>query len=153
MPTSLKTKLYNQVILPVITYGSETWTLTKESITKLQVAQRAMERQMLRISLRDRKENIWVRGQTKVLDIIESIKWSKWKWAGHIQRMTDERWTKTLTNWRPWYGKRNRGRPCLYVNWRDDIEKVYGVTWKRKTENRKEWKILGEAYVQQWNIG
>ena len=103
MPISLKTKLYNQVILPVITYGSETWTLTKESITKLQVAQRAMERQMLGISLRDRKENIWVREQTKVLDIIESIKWNKWKWAGHIQRMTDERWTKTLTNWRPWY--------------------------------------------------
>ncbi len=30
LPLSLKRKVYNQCILPVLTYGSETWRLTKE---------------------------------------------------------------------------------------------------------------------------
>lgn len=32
---------------------------------------------------------------------------------GHIARLTDGRWTKTILEWRPRLGKRNRGRPSL----------------------------------------
>ncbi len=45
LPLSLKRKVYNQCILPVLTYGSETWRLTKELERKLRSAQRGMERQ------------------------------------------------------------------------------------------------------------
>ena len=38
LPIALKRKVYNQCILPVITYGSETWSLTKELERKLQSA-------------------------------------------------------------------------------------------------------------------
>lgn len=27
--------------------------------------------------------------------------WMTWNWAGHIARMTDERWTKIIMTWRP----------------------------------------------------
>ena len=54
IPMSLRRKVYNQCVLPTMTYGSETWSLTKYLETKLQTAQRAMERQMLHISLRDK---------------------------------------------------------------------------------------------------
>ncbi|GBP63005.1 hypothetical protein EVAR_43753_1 [Eumeta japonica] len=33
--------------------------------------------------------------------------------------------------------------------WTDDIRKVGGATWMRKTRDRKEWKQLEEAYVSQ----
>lgn len=36
-PQHSKTHLYNQCILPTLTYGSETWQLTKESITMLRI--------------------------------------------------------------------------------------------------------------------
>ncbi len=36
LPLSLQRKVYNHCILPVITYGSETWRLTKELERKLE---------------------------------------------------------------------------------------------------------------------
>ncbi len=52
---SLKRKVYNQCILPVLTYGAETWRLNKELERKLKNAQRGMERKMLGITWRDKK--------------------------------------------------------------------------------------------------
>ncbi len=45
LPLSLKRKVYNQCILPVLTHGSETWRLIKELEGKLRSAERGMERQ------------------------------------------------------------------------------------------------------------
>ncbi|CAH2269568.1 jg8313 [Pararge aegeria aegeria] len=42
----LKTKVFEQCVLPVMTYGSETW-LTMGLIRRLRVTQRAIERAML----------------------------------------------------------------------------------------------------------
>ncbi len=47
LPLSLKRKVYNQCTLPVLTYGTETWRLTKDSERKLRCAQAGMERRML----------------------------------------------------------------------------------------------------------
>ena len=44
---------------PAMTYGAETWTLTKEAQNKLAAAQTKMERSMLNITYKDRKTNIW----------------------------------------------------------------------------------------------
>ncbi len=74
LPLSLKRKVYNQCILPILTYGSETWHLTNEQEEKLRSAQRGMERKMLGITWRDRKQAIWIREQTKVEDILVTIK-------------------------------------------------------------------------------
>ncbi len=46
LPLSLMRNVYNQCILPVLMYGSETWRLTKELERKLRSAQRGMERRM-----------------------------------------------------------------------------------------------------------
>ncbi|XP_026329036.1 uncharacterized protein LOC113237010, partial [Hyposmocoma kahamanoa] len=51
VPQCLKTRLLNQCVLPTMTYGDETWTLTQETVYRLRVAQRAMEHAMLGITL------------------------------------------------------------------------------------------------------
>ena len=71
MNNSLKRKVFDSCVLPVLTYGAETLTLTKASVNKLRVAQRAMERSMLGISLRDKKTNEWIRQQTRVVDVMK----------------------------------------------------------------------------------
>ena len=150
MNNSLKRKVFDSCVLPVLTYGAETLTLTKASENKLRVTQRAMERSMLGISLRDKMTNQWIRQQTKVVDVMERIASLKWNWAGHIARMTDERWTKTIVNWRP-YSKRPTGRPSY--RWRDNITKITkttGKNWQQVATDRTNWKELGEAYIQQW---
>ncbi|CAH2244465.1 jg15944 [Pararge aegeria aegeria] len=63
-----------------MTYGAETWTLTVDLIHKFKVAQRAMKRAMLGISLRDRNRHDEIRRKTKVTDIAQRI--SKLKAVG-----------------------------------------------------------------------
>ncbi|RVE54059.1 hypothetical protein evm_001182 [Chilo suppressalis] len=57
IPQCLKTKVFNQCVLPVMTYGAETWTLMVRLVHRFKVAQRAMERAMLGVSLKDRIRN------------------------------------------------------------------------------------------------
>ena len=57
-----------------MTYGSETWSLSKEMERKIQTTQRSMERMMLGYTRRDHKTNAWVRDQTKVNDAITTAK-------------------------------------------------------------------------------
>ena len=79
----------------------------------------------------------------KVKDIIKVVKQLKWRWAGHVARMNNNRWTKRLTDWYPYNEKRSRKRPD--TRWRDEIEKFAGVAWQRLVQNRE----LGKAFVQQ----
>ena len=145
---SLRRKVYNQCVLPTMTYGSETWSLTKYLETKLQTAQRAMERQMLHISLRDKVKCTTIRQLTGVADILIKIKQSKWRWAGHVARRNDNRWTKRMLEWQPRMGKRRRGRQKR--RWRYDITSYIGMTWARVAEDRKVWSEHEEGYIQQW---
>ena len=70
----LKRQVYNSCVMPAMTYGTETWTLTKQAQNKLAAAQTKMERSMLNITYKDRKTNIWVREKTKVIDIISNVR-------------------------------------------------------------------------------
>ena len=89
-----------------------------------------------------------IRKRTKVIDIIEYTLKQKWKWAGHIARLKDNRWTKRCTEWQPRRGKRKRGRPSR--RWQDDITEKEGTTWIRKATDRLRWKTLMEGYILQW---
>ena len=103
----LKRQVYNSCVLPAMTYGPETWTQTKQAQNKLVAAQTKMERSMLNITYKDRKTNIWVRERTKVIDIIHTVRKMKWSWAGHINRLKDDRWTSRVTTWRPFMTRKD----------------------------------------------
>nr|XP_027238077.1 uncharacterized protein LOC113829174 [Penaeus vannamei] len=87
---------------------------------------RAMERLMIEVSLRDKKRCIWIRDQTKIKDIIELIKEQKRRWAGHLSRREDDRWSKRLIDWYPSDGKRSERHPD--PRWKDEIVKYAGNT-------------------------
>ncbi|CAH2235021.1 jg1290 [Pararge aegeria aegeria] len=101
---------------------TETWSLTMGHIRRLRVSQRAMERAMLGVSLRDQmrdERNEEIRRRTRVTDIAQRVAKLKWQWAGHIARRTDGRWGLKVLEWRPRTGKRSVGRPP--ARWTDDI--------------------------------
>ncbi len=110
LPLSLKRKVYKQCVVPVLTYDSETWHLTKELEKKQRSAQRGTERKMFGVTWRNRKRATWIREQTKVEDILTTTKMRKWSWAGHVKRSTDNRWTKRVTEWQPRNGRRSQGK-------------------------------------------
>ncbi|RVE53061.1 hypothetical protein evm_002359 [Chilo suppressalis] len=140
-----KARLFDQCILPVLTYEAETWVLTKESINKIQVAQRKLERKLVGITLRDRKTNTWLRKQSGVTDAVKHIASLKWQWAGHIARKHGS-WGKAVLEWRPWGEKRPRGRPQM--RWKDDVRKTAGTNWMEVAQDRSRWRNLKEAYTR-----
>ena len=77
MPFCLKRKLFDQCVLPVLTYGCETWTLNSKSIQKLNTTQRSMERQMLNITLYDRTETSGL--ENKLCNIMRWIASTEWQ--------------------------------------------------------------------------
>jgi hypothetical protein len=92
----------------LMTYRAQTGTLTARLVHKFKVAQRAMERAMLGVSLRDRIRKEVIR-QIKATDKAHRISMLKWQWAGNISRRTDNRWGKRVLEWRPRLGKGNVG--------------------------------------------
>ncbi|CAH2267236.1 jg14707 [Pararge aegeria aegeria] len=148
IPLCLKRKVFNQCVLPTMTYGAETWTLTKKVVHRLKVAQRAMERAMLGLSLLDKIPNVEIRNRTGITDIVQRAAALKWNWAGHICRREDGRWSRVILDWQPRTGHRSIGRPP--ARWRDDIVKAVGKNWMQLTSNRPRWRANEEALVQQW---
>ncbi|CAH2232418.1 jg19353 [Pararge aegeria aegeria] len=70
-------------------------------IRRLRVTQRAMERAMLGVSLRDQIRNEEILRRTSVTDIAQRVAKLKWQWAGRIALRTDGRWGLKVLEWRP----------------------------------------------------
>ena len=83
-------------------------------------------KEMLDLKLQDKIPCSEIRKRTKMNDIIEYTLKQKWKWAGHIARLKDNRWTKRCTKWQPRRGKRSREQPSR--RWQDDITEKEGTT-------------------------
>ena len=57
IPICLKRTIMDTVNLPAMTYGAETWALTKHQEKKHAVAQQSMQRLLLNITKRDKIRN------------------------------------------------------------------------------------------------
>ena len=67
--------------------------------------------------------------KTMIQDLRVIIKRYKWRWAGHLARREDDRWSKIITEWCPISMKRKRGRQN--TRWSDDIAEMTGKDWRR----------------------
>ena len=93
-------------------------------VKQLDVCQRKMEREMSGLKRIDRIPNSTSRERTKVDDILKVITKAKRKWAGHVARINDNRWTVRCTEWQVRYLVISRGRPRR--RWHDGIQQ-----WQR----------------------
>nr|CDJ96569.1 uncharacterized protein LOC100502416 [Haemonchus contortus] len=111
----LRAHLFDTAVLPALTYASETWTLGKQDEHAVSVIQRALERTMLGVSLYTQVQkgirSSELRHRTKIRDAIDYAKKSKIRWAGHVMRYSDDRWTRAVTGWIPRGIKQTPGRP------------------------------------------
>ena len=63
-------KIMDTIILPAMTYGAETWSLTNHQKDKLAVTQGSMDRVTLGVTKRDKIRNEDLRARTKVKVVI-----------------------------------------------------------------------------------
>ena len=120
-----------------MTYGCETGMMTNTEEQKLKVSQRAMERAMVGITIKD-KVKCEIRRLSQVKDIITEITRSKIRWVGHVVRMAGNRWTTRIVGWYPGNLKMPKGRP--FTRWEELMKKKIGTNWVREARNRQCWK-------------
>jgi hypothetical protein len=142
-------KIYKTMIRPVVTYSSETWTLTAKHENNLRI----FERQILRkifgpiniYNIWRIRTNMEIDKLIKGADIVRLIKAQRIKLLGHIQIMDQARPTRKLLGWKP-MGTRPIGR--TRQRWQDDVmedlKKLKVKNWKETAKDRKIWRDLAE---------
>ena len=74
-----------------------------------------------------------------------------WRWAGHVARCIDGRWTKTLLKWQPQNGFRHCGHPIK--RWSDDLDNFFVAwgfakgEWTTVAQARDLWKSVENDFV------
>ncbi|KAJ4448615.1 hypothetical protein ANN_00005 [Periplaneta americana] len=156
---NMKVRIYKTVILPVVLYGCETWTLTLREEQRLGVFENKVLRKIFGVK-RDEVTGEWRKLHNAELhalysspDIIRNIKSRRLRWAEHIARMGESRNAYRVLVGRP-EGKRPLGR--RRHRWEDNI-KMYlrevgydGRDWIDLAQDRDRWR----AYVRAaMNLG
>lgn len=67
-----------------------------------------MERKILNVRKLDKICNKKIRKITKAIDVIDHSKQLKWRFAGHVQRLQDNRWTLKVEKWVPQSPRKKR---------------------------------------------
>lgn len=145
MSIRLKSRVMNTCLLPSLTYACQTWKFTRKVKNKIITSQRSMERSILKIKKLQKIRHTTIRQKTKVIDALSYSQKQKWRWAGHIARLSDNRWTTKTTSWPGPSGHRKRGRPN--ARWADDVTKIAGTHWMRVAIDREQWSSLEEAFT------
>lgn len=143
MPIKIKTQVMSSCLLPCLTYACQTWKYTAKIKKKIVTCQRGLERSMLNIKKIQKIRHSEIRNISKAIDALKYAK--KLKWAGHVARLTDGRWTLRVTSWKGPRGKRGNGRPR--TRWADEINKITGPNWMQIAQNRAKWASLEEAFT------
>ena len=149
-------KIYRTIILPVVLYGCEAWSMTLREERKLRV----FENMVLRRIFGPRRDEVmgeWRRLRNEELNdlysspnIVRVIKSRRTRLAGRVARMGEEREVNRVLVGKP-EGKRPLGRPRLrwVDNIRMDLQEVgcgY-MDWIGLAKDRDRWRTLVSAVM------
>jgi hypothetical protein len=147
---NLKIKIYETVIMPVVLYGCETWSLTLREEHRLRVFE---NRELRRIfGPKKEEDGSWRKLHNDELhslysspNIVRMIKSRRMRWAGHVARMREGRGVYRVLIGRS-EGKRPLGRPRR--RWEDNIKMdlreiwINGANWIQLSQNRVQWRAF-----------
>jgi hypothetical protein len=148
---NVKLKIYKTIMLPVVLYGCESWTLTLREECRLRVFENRVLRRIFGPK-RDEVTGEWRRLHNKELyavysspNIIRVIKSRTLRWTGHVARMGERRGAYRALVGKP-EGRIPLGRPRrrLEDNIKMDLREVGwgGVDWIDLAQDRGRWRAL-----------
>jgi hypothetical protein len=150
---NIKIRIYKTIILPVVLYGCETWSLTLREGHRLRLFENKVLRGIFG-SKRDEVTGGWRKlrnGELQNLysspSIIRMLKSRRMRWAGHVSRMWEKRNACRILVRRD--GKRPQGRPRR--KWVDNIKIDLreigwnGTDWIDLAQDRNQKRALVNA--------
>ena len=131
------------LVISVLMYACETWTLTADILKKLQATEMRCFRKLLGISYRDHITNDAVTDRIRQAigpydDILTTVKKRKLKWFGYVSRSAGL--AKSILQ-ETVQGRRRRGRQKR--RWKNNISEWTGLRFcnaKKKAENKIKWR-------------
>jgi hypothetical protein len=148
---SVNITVYKTVVLPVVLYGCETWSLTLREEHGLRVFENRVLRRIFGLK-RDEVMGGWRKLHNEVFcdlyafpGIIRMIKSRRMRWVGYVAQKREKRNAYKLSVGKP-EGKRPIGRPrCRWVdNIRMDLGEIgwSDVDWFGLAQDRDKWRAL-----------
>jgi uncharacterized C2H2 Zn-finger protein len=107
--TKTRIKLYNTLALPVLLYGSETWTIKARDTRRITAAEMKYMRTAGYIWT-DYKTNTQIAKEFKITPICDNLLEYKRNWIQHVNRMPRNKLPRVMKHYSP-TGRRNHGRP------------------------------------------
>ena len=146
---SVEMQIYKTLLRPVVTYGSQTWTLTKSDENLLRIFERKILRRIYgplqEGDIRRIRNNEELNRSIKGEDTVKFIKAQRIRWLGHVKRMEVGGMTRKMMEGRLFIGRR-RGRPRL--RWMDDVVADFKIMkikhWIEKTKDKEQWRLVVE---------
>ena len=164
----LRAHLFDSTVLPALCYAAETWADTVATSKALRTTHRALERSLLKMTRRKQHlvglRSTDMRRMSRLRDPAEYVAKAKHRWAGHIMRRTDDRWTLRTSEWIPRETKRPRGRPPtrwadVFVERMDQLRNQLDTilapgtrgrshrrrprrSWMSEARDRDQWRLL-----------
>ena len=132
-------KFMSTCATPVCLYGTETLALTELQQQRLQICENNWVRKIARVTRVDKRRMVELREETGVQrSLTERRLRSRLQWAGHLERMADDRLPKRAAELRE-QGKMRRWRSRL--RWEDCVKRDVTKAgeeedWKKKTRDR-----------------
>ena len=140
---SLKVRIYKALILPIATYGCETWALRKADLTRLESFEMRCLRAIAGVHLLDRIRSENIRHSLNITRSIgQKITSRRMKWFGHVIRMPEHRLPHKAYN-NDFNTARPPGRPPL--RWKDQLRSDTGLsleTIENQAKDRGGWRSI-----------
>ena len=99
-------KLYNTLALPVLLYGSETWTVKARDARRITAAKMKYMRRTAGYTLTDYKTNAQIAKELKITPILGKLLEYERNWIQHVNRMPRNRLPSVMKH----YGRGDHGR-------------------------------------------
>jgi hypothetical protein len=147
----LKMKIYRTIILPVVLYGCEAWSLTlreerRQWVFENRVLRRVFGPKRDEVTVEWRKlHNEELNDLYSLPNIVRVVKSRRMKWAGHVARMGENRVVHRVLVGKP-EAKRPLGRPRR--RWEDnikmDLQEIGGGhgDWMELARDKDRWRAL-----------
>ena len=140
----VKGNIYRAIVLCILLYGAEAWTVYRRQVKKLHAFMMRHLRSIMKINWMDKVTNKEILERTGLPSMEHLLIRKNLRWTGHLMRMSSDRLPKQVLYSQMSSGHRKRGRPRL--RFKDTIKRNLKMrdiqidSWTSLSQQRDKWR-------------